>query len=54
MREWHGNIYISICKIGSGNLLYDAGISNPVLYDNLEGWGGVEVGGRLKREGTCV
>ena len=25
-----------------------------MLGDNLEGWNGVEVGGRLKREGTYV
>ena len=24
--------------MSSGNLLYDAGSSNPVLCDNLEGW----------------
>ena len=45
---------IAICKTVSGNLLYDAERSNPVLCDNLEGWGGVEAGGRFKREGTCV
>ena len=27
---------------------------NPVLSDNLEGWDGVEGGGRFKREGTYV
>ena len=31
-------------SIASGNLLYDAGSSNPVLCDNPEGWDGV--GGR--------
>ena len=41
LREWHGNIYITVCKINSGNLLYNAGISNPVLCGNLEGWDGV-------------
>ena len=25
-----------------------------MLYDDLEGWDGVVVGGRLKKEGTCV
>ena len=38
-------------QIASGNLLCDAGSSNLVLCDNLEGW---EVGGRLKREGRDV
>ena len=38
-------------QTASGNLLYESGSSNQVLCDSLEGW---EVGGRLKREGTCV
>ena len=25
-----------------------------MFYDNLEGWDGVGIGGRFKREGTCV
>ena len=33
-------------------MLYDAGSSNLVLCDNLEGWD--EVRGRFKREGTQV
>ena len=33
-----------IKQIASGNLLYEAGSSNPVLCDNLEGWD--SVGGR--------
>ena len=35
----HWNIYITICKIRqpNGNLLRDAGSSDPVLCDNLEG-----------------
>ena len=33
-----------------GNLLCDAGTSNPVLCDNLEGWDGVG-GGREVQEG---
>ena len=36
----------------SGNLLYDPGSPNPVLFDRLEGWD--RAGGRLKREETCV
>ena len=41
--------------IPNGNLLYDAGSSNPVLCDNLEGWDGVR-GGRKAQEGgdTCM
>ena len=41
-------------QVGSGNLLYDAGSSNRVLCDNLEGWDGEEVGVRFKREGTQI
>ena len=33
------------------NVLYDAGNSNPVLCDNLEGWDGRKVEGRFKKEG---
>ena len=39
-------------QIAGRNLLYDAGSSNLVLCDNLEGWDGVR--GRFKREGTHV
>ena len=35
-------------------MLYDAGSSNLVLCDNLEGWDGVGGGGRFEREGTYV
>ena len=38
-------------QIASGDLLYDAGSSNSVLCDNLEGW---EVERRFKREGAQV
>ena len=34
--------------------MYDGGNPKPVLCDNLEGWDGVGVGGRLRREGTHV
>ena len=37
----------------SGNLLYEAGNSNPVLCDNLEGWDGVR-GGRGGQEGGDI
>ena len=35
-------------------MLYDSGSSNPMLCDDLEGWGeeGCEVGGRFEREGA--
>ena len=42
-------------QIASGNLLYDAENSNPVLCDNLEGWDGM--GGRreVQEEGDiCI
>ena len=37
----------------SGNLLYDAGSSNLVLCDNLEGWNGVG-DGREVQEGEDI
>ena len=40
-------------QIASGNLLYDTGSSDPVLCDNLEGWGGVG-GGRKDQEGEDI
>ena len=33
-------------QIAGGNLLYDAGGSNPLLCENLEEWMGWVVGGR--------
>ena len=37
-------MYVTICnQTAGGNLLYDAGSSNSVFWDNLEGWD--EVGG---------
>ena len=41
-------------EIAGGSLLYDSGSSNPMLCDDLEGWGeeGCEVGGRFEREGA--
>ena len=35
-------------------LLYDSGSSDSVLCINLQGWNGVGVEGKFKREGTCV
>ena len=37
-------------QIASGSLLHDAGSSNLVLWDNLEGWDGVG-DGREVQEG---
>jgi len=36
----------------SGNLLYEAGSSNLVLCDNLEGWYGVGGGREVQEEMT--
>ena len=51
MNFLYGNIANGI---DSGNVLYDAGSSNPVLCGNLEGRTGWEVGGKFKRQGTHV
>ena len=34
------HIYIVICKIVSGDLLFVAGHPKLVLFDNLDGWDG--------------
>ena len=39
-------------KLDSGNFLYDAGSSNPVIFRNLAGWDEVEE--RFRKEGTHV
>ena len=42
-------------QIASGNLLYDAGSSNPGLCDNLQGWDGVEAGKEVLEGGDiCI
>ena len=41
-------------QTASGDLLYDAGSSTPVLSDNLEGWGGWGWGGGLEGGDMCV
>ena len=43
-------------QIARGNLLDDAGSSNQVACDDLEGWDGVrwKMGGRFKREGLFI
>ena len=57
--NWESNtetyILPYVKQIASGNLLYDAENSNPVLCDNLEGWDGM--GGRreVQEEGDiCI
>ena len=47
--------YTSPCvkQIASGNLLYDAGSSNLMLWDNLEGQDG-EGGGKDVQEGGDI
>ena len=43
--------------MASGSSVYEAGHPKPVLCDNLEGMTSCDeekVGGRFKREGTCV
>ena len=55
MREWHGNVNITICKTESQwefAVLYRE--LNLVLCDNLEGWDRWETGGRFKREETYL
>ena len=41
-------------QIASENLLFDAGSSNPVLCDDLEGWHGVGGGREVQEEGTGI
>ena len=38
-------------ETASGNVLYDAGSSNLVLCDNLEGWDGEGGGTEVQEEG---
>ena len=42
--------HLKMGAMASGNLLYAAGSSNPVLCDNREGWDGMG-GGREVQEG---
>ena len=53
LREEHGNIHITICKIESQwELAVWHRELNPVLCDNPEGWDGVGDGRGVQREGT--
>ena len=67
LREWHQNICtFTMCihsrlqlpyvkQITSGDLLYEAGSSNLMTYDNLEGWDGMGVGRKVQEGGvTCI
>ena len=46
LREWHWNIYITICKIASGKLLYNKGSSTGCSVTTYRvGWGGWWEGG---------
>ena len=45
--------HITLCEIANGYLLYDAGSSNPMLWDNLEGWNG-EGGGKEVQKGGDI
>ena len=47
-------VLINFYLIASGNLLYDAGNSKPVFYDNLERWVGEGGGRKVLEHGTCV
>ena len=55
-REYHGNMCTTICKIVSGNLLYDSGNSNWGSVTTQRGglaWEG-DSRWRFKREGKYV
>ena len=54
MREQHRNKYIIVCKIVSGDLLFDAGHPKLVLFNKLEEWDGEGSGWGFRREATYV
>ena len=49
-------MYVTICnQTAGGNLLYDAGRSNSMFWDNLEGWDEVESRREVQEGGDiCV
>ena len=48
MRGLLRSMYITICKTDDHvSLMHDAGHPELVLLDNLEGWGGWEVGKKV-------
>lgn len=48
--ETHSSPFVKLDS--RGNVLHDAGSSHPELCDNLHGWDGTGVGGRLEGWGT--
>ena len=47
--------YPYVKPVARGNLLYDAGNSNLVLCDNLDGWDGVGAGKEIQEGGDiCI
>ena len=56
LREEHGNIYMTICKINSKwEFVVGHGEPNLVLCDNTEGWGGEGEGWEVQKgEAMCT
>ena len=48
--EMHSSLFVKLDS--RGNVLFDAGSSNPELCDNMDGWDGMGVGGRLETVGA--
>ena len=49
------NMYITIGKTdASASSMHKEGLSNPILWDNPEGWGGKEGGRGVQDGGTHV
>ena len=48
--EMHSSLFVKLDS--RGNVLFDAGSSNPELCDNMDGWDGMGVGGRLETAGA--
>ena len=53
LREYHWNIYITICKVDN-QCEFDAGHPKLVLWDNLKGWLERKEGVGFRMEGTLV
>ena len=54
VRDWHGHIYTTKCKIASGKQSHSTGRSAPCFVTHLEGWdreGGRDGGARGKSYG---
>ena len=55
LRDWHRNLYITICRLDAcGNLLYDSGSSHWFSMTTWQGRIGWDAGGRTKGEGKYV